>query len=176
MQSPYKVLQDWQRYYGGNLLIVLPDAFGTASFLRKAPDWIAEWTGFRPDSAPPIEAGEKIIEWWRAQGKDPKNKLLIFSDGLDVEAIEETYKHFRGKVRMAFGWGTNLTNDFEDCAPTATPGLTAISLVCKVTSANGRPAVKLSDNPAKATGDPKEIARYIKLFGETDRVRHAVKV
>ena len=63
---------------------------------------------------------------------------------------------------MAFGWGTNLTNDFEDCAPTATPGLTAISLVCKVTSANGRPAVKLSDNPAKATGDPKEIARYIK--------------
>ena len=176
MQAPYNVLQDWQRYYGGNLLIVLPDAFGTASFLRKAPDWIAEWTGFRPDSAPPIEAGEKIIEWWRAQGKDPKNKLLIFSDGLDVEAIEETYKHFRGKVRMAFGWGTNLTNDFEDCAPTATPGLTAISLVCKVTSANGRPAVKLSDNPAKATGDPKEIARYIKLFGETDRVRHAVKV
>ena len=176
MQSPYQVLQDWQRYYGGNLLIVLPDAFGTASFLRKAPDWIAEWTGFRPDSAPPIEAGEKIIEWWRAKGKDPKSKLLIFSDGLDVETIEETFKHFRGKVRMAFGWGTNLTNDFEDCAPTATPGLTAISLVCKVTSANGRPAVKLSDNPAKATGDPKEIARYIKLFGETDRVRHAVKV
>ena len=176
MQSPYQVLQDWQRYYGGNLLIVLPDAFGTASFLRKAPDWIAEWTGFRPDSAPPIEAGEKIIEWWRARGKDPKSKLLIFSDGLDVETIEETFKHFRGKVRMAFGWGTNLTNDFEDCAPTATPGLTAISLVCKVTSANGRPAVKLSDNPAKATGDPKEIARYIKLFGETDRVRHAVKV
>jgi nicotinate phosphoribosyltransferase len=176
MQSPYQVLQDWQRYYGGNLLIVLPDAFGTASFLRKAPDWIAEWTGFRPDSAPPIEAGEKIIEWWRAKGKDPKSKLLIFSDGLDVETIEETFKHFRGKVRMAFGWGTNLTNDFEDCAPTATPGLTAISLVCKVTSANGRPAVKLSDNPVKATGDPGEIARYIKLFGETDRVRHAVKV
>lgn len=174
--SPYGVLHDWQRYYGGNLLIVLPDAFGTAAFLRRAPDWVADWTGFRPDSAPPIEAGEKIIEWWRSKGKDPKSKLLIFSDGLDVGEIEETYKHFRGKVRMTFGWGTNLTNDFEDCAPTANPGLTAISLVCKVTSANGRPAVKLSDNPAKATGDPKETARYIKLFGETDRVRHAVKV
>ena len=133
-QSPYKVLQDWQRYYGGNLLIVLPDAFGTAAFLRDAPDWVADWTGFRPDSAPPIEAGEKIIEWWRAKGKDPKSKLLIFSDGLDVETIEETYRHFRGKVRMAFGWGTNLTNDFEDCAPTANPtASTAISLVCKVT-------------------------------------------
>ncbi|TGV63600.1 nicotinate phosphoribosyltransferase, partial [Mesorhizobium sp. M00.F.Ca.ET.158.01.1.1] len=56
-QSPYKVLQDWQRYYGGNLLIVLPDAFGTASFLRDAPDWVAEWMGFRPDSAPPIDGG-----------------------------------------------------------------------------------------------------------------------
>ena len=170
MQSPYKVLQDWQRYYGGNLLIVLPDAFGTAAFLRDAPDWVADWTGFRPDSAPPIEGGEKIIDWWREEGQGPEEKLLIFSDGLDVDTIEETYRHFRGKVRMAFGWGTNLTNDFEDCAPTATPGLTAISLVCKVTEANGRPAVKLSDNPAKATGDPKEIARYIKLFGEKDRV------
>lgn len=176
LASPYHVLQDWQRYYGGNLLIVLPDAFGTAAFLRDAPDWVADWTGFRPDSAPPIEAGEKIIAWWRSKGKDPRDKLLIFSDGLDVDEIEQTYRHFRGKVRMSFGWGTNLTNDFEDCAPTANPGLTAISLVCKVTSANGRPAVKLSDNPAKATGEPAEIARYIKLFGETDRVRHAVKV
>ena len=122
--APYQVLQDWQRYYGGNLLIVLPDAFGTASFLREAPDWVADWTGFRPDSAPPIEGGEKIIEWWRAKGNDPQNKLLIFSDGLDVDAIEETFKHFRGKVRMAFGWGTNLTNDFVDCAPTPTPGST----------------------------------------------------
>jgi nicotinate phosphoribosyltransferase len=176
LQSPYHVLQDWQRYYGGNLLIVLPDTFGTAAFLRKAPDWVADWTGFRPDSAPPIEGGDKILEWWRSKGKDPRTKLLIFSDGLDVDQIEEAYRHFRGKVRMSFGWGTNLTNDFEDCAPTANPGLTAISLVCKVTSANGRPAVKLSDNPAKATGEAEEIARYVKLFGETDRVRHPVKV
>src|SRR5262249_22460700 len=43
--SPYRVLQDWQKYYGGNLLIVLPDTFGTASFLRNAPDWVADWTG-----------------------------------------------------------------------------------------------------------------------------------
>ena len=66
--APYRVLQDWQRYYGGNLLIVLPDTFGTTAFLRDAPDWVADWTGFRPDSAPPIEGGEQIIDWWRAQG------------------------------------------------------------------------------------------------------------
>ncbi len=56
--APYQVLQDWESYYGGNLLIVLPDAFGTDSFLRDAPDWVADWTGFRPDSAPEIEGGE----------------------------------------------------------------------------------------------------------------------
>ncbi|QDC01937.1 nicotinate phosphoribosyltransferase [Mesorhizobium sp. 8] len=174
--APYQVLLDWQRYYGGNLLIVLPDAFGTAAFLRDAPDWVADWTGFRPDSAPPIEGGEKIISWWREKGRDPKKKLLIFSDGLEVDTIIDTYKHFEGKVRMAFGWGTNLTNDFEDCAPTPTDRLNPISLVCKVTEANGRPAVKLSDNPEKATGDRKEIARYLRIFGEEDRVRQLVKV
>jgi nicotinate phosphoribosyltransferase len=175
-QSPYKVLRDWQRYYGGNLLIVLPDAFGTAAFLRDAPDWVADWTGFRPDSAPPIEGGERIIEWWRKKGQDPRSKLLIFSDGLDVETIIETYRHFEGKVRMSFGWGTNLTNDFEGCAPVENDRLNAISLVCKVTETNGRPAVKLSDNPAKATGDKKEIARYLRIFGEKDRVEQLVKV
>src|SRR5262245_37654920 len=54
-QAPYRVLKAWQRYYAGNLLIVLPDTFGTTSFLRWAPDWVADWTGFRVDSAPAIE-------------------------------------------------------------------------------------------------------------------------
>ncbi|TWG93831.1 nicotinate phosphoribosyltransferase [Mesorhizobium sp. J18] len=174
--APYKVLQDWQSYYGGNLLIVLPDAFGTEAFLRSAPNWVADWTGFRPDSSPPIEGGERILRWWREKGKDPREKLLIFSDALDVDSIEKTYRHFEGRVRMSFGWGTNLTNDFEDCAPREIDRLKAISVVCKVTSANGRPAVKLSDNPEKATGDPKEIERYLKIFGTEKRVRQPVTV
>jgi nicotinate phosphoribosyltransferase len=174
--APYRVLEDWQRYYGGNLLIVLPDTFGTAAFLRDAPDWVADWTGFRPDSAPPIEGGEAIISWWKEKGRDPRQKLLIFSDGLDVDSIVATYRHFRGRVRMSFGWGTNLTNDFEGCSPDHNPGLEAISLVCKVSDANGRPAVKLSDNPEKATGDPEEIARYLRLFGSEGMVDQPVLV
>ncbi|HUH75761.1 MAG TPA: nicotinate phosphoribosyltransferase [Devosia sp.] len=175
--SPYRVLKDWESYYGGNLKIVLPDAFGTDAFLRDAPDWVADWTGFRPDSAPAIEGGEKIIAWWKSRGRDPRDKLLIFSDGLDVDMIEEAYLHFDGKVRMTFGWGTNLTNDFEDCAPDGSnPRLDPISIVAKVSEANGRPVVKLSDNPAKATGTPEETARYLAIFGETGRVAHAVKV
>ena len=66
---------------------------------------------------------------------------------------------------MSFGWGTNLTNDFRGCAPEPLDRLDPISLVCKVSSADGRPAVKLSDNPEKATGDPAEVRRYLKVFG-----------
>jgi nicotinate phosphoribosyltransferase len=175
-QAPYRVLQDWQRYYDGNLLIVLPDTFGTASFLRHAPDWIAEWTGFRPDSAPPIEGGEMILAWWRAKKKDPRDKLLVFSDALDVETIEQAYRHFHGKVRMSFGWGTNLTNDFAGCAPQPNAGLDAISLVCKVSEANGRPALKLSDNPNKAMGLPSEVERFLRIFGTEGRVEQPVSI
>jgi nicotinate phosphoribosyltransferase len=174
--AQYQVLQDWKSYYGGNLLIVLPDTFGTTAFLRDAPDWVADWTGFRPDSAPEIEGGEKIVAWWKSKGKDPRDKLLIFSDGLNVDDIEGAYKHFSGRVRMAFGWGTNLTNDFAGCSPTPNSRLDPISLVCKVSEAGGRPAVKLSDNPEKATGDEREVARYLKVFGDDDRVAHEVVV
>ncbi len=176
LDAPYRVLTDWNKLYGGNLLIVLPDTFGTAAFLRRAPDWIADWTGFRPDSAPPIAGGERIIRWWLERGRDPSEKLIVFSDGLDVDTIIESYRHFEGRVRMAFGWGTNLTNDFEDCLPDGSNSLNPISLVCKVSAANGRPAVKLSDNPQKATGEESEVARYVKIFGEEDRVDRAVKV
>jgi len=174
--APYRVLEDWRDHYGGNLLIALPDAFGTTSFLAHAPDWLADWTGFRPDSAPPIAAGEQIIRWWREKGRDPREKLLIFSDGMDVDTIEQTYRHFHGRVRMSFGWGTNLTNDFRGCAPFETRGLDPISLVCKVVEADGRPAVKLSDNPAKATGKPEEIARYLRIFGSEGMVESEVTV
>ncbi|MET3723276.1 nicotinate phosphoribosyltransferase [Sphingomonas trueperi] len=174
--APYRVLEQWRAHYGGNLLIALPDAFGTTSFLARAPDWVGDWTGFRPDSAPPIPGGEQIIRWWQEHGRDPREKLLIFSDGMDVESIEATYRHFNGRVRMSFGWGTNLTNDFRGCDPEGEAGLEPISLVCKVVAANGRPAVKLSDNPAKATGDPAEIERYLRVFGSAGRTEQLVQV
>jgi len=174
--APFRVLEQWRDHYAGNLLIVLPDAYGTTAFLDRAPDWVADWTGFRPDSAPPIEGGEQIIRWWQERGRDPREKLLIFSDGMDVDSIESVYRHFAGRVRMSFGWGTNLTNDFRGCAPFEAPGLDPISLVCKVVEANGRPAVKLSDNAAKATGEPEEIARYLGIFGESGRTEAPVTV
>src|SRR3569832_1201449 len=174
--APYRILDQWRQTYAGNLLIALPDAFGTHAFLRDAPDWVADWTGFRPDSAPPIEAGEESIAWWKARGRDPRQKLLVFSDAMDVDSIEEIIRRFGDRVRLSFGWGTNLTNDFVGCTPDGSVDLDPISLVCKVTSVDGRPAVKLSDIPEMATGDPAEIARYIRVFVDAGRVRAPVFV
>ena len=176
LQVPYRVLESWQRAYEGNLLIVLPDTFGTTSFLRRAPEWVARWSGFRIDSKDPIEGGEEIVAWWKAMGQDPRDKLLIFSDGLDIGDIERAWRHFSGRVHLGFGWGTLLTNDLRDCAPVKNPGLDPISLVCKVTRANGRPTVKLSDNLEKASGPPSLIERYQDVFGGGVLARKALAV
>ena len=176
LESPYKVLKSWQQTYDGNLLIVLPDTYGTTTFLKNAPDWVADWSGFRIDSKDPVAGGEELIQWWQSKGKDPKEKLLIFSDGLDVDTIENAYHRFNGRVRLSFGWGTHLTNDFRDCAPRMNNQLRAISLVCKVTSANGKPTVKLSDNLEKATGPADEIQRYKNIFGVENISRESVSV
>lgn len=174
--SPYRVLESWQRTYDGNLLIVLPDTYGTTNFLSNAPSWVADWSGFRIDSKEPIAGGEELIAWWTARGQDPKTKLLIFSDGLTVDVIEQVYERFSGRCRLSFGWGTHLTNDFSDCSTKPNMQLKAISLVCKVTDANGKQTVKLSDNFEKATGPDHEIERYRSVFGQDNMDSQSVEV
>jgi nicotinate phosphoribosyltransferase len=173
-QAPYQVLADWQEEHEGNLRIILPDTYGTEGFLKNAPDWLAGWTGIRIDSGDPTVGAETAIRWWQERGEDPRQKLVIFSDGLDVEKIEELHARFRGRVKVSFGWGTMLTNDFIGLVPD--DRLAPFSLVCKALSANGRPTVKLSDNPAKAMGPKDEIERYRRVFGVGEQVAQEVLV
>ena len=164
--APYNVLRDWARMYDGNLLVVLPDCFGTTAFLEQAPDWVADWKGARPDSKSPLPASRELIAWWKSRGRDPREKLVVLSDAMDIDTIEEAVRGLRGQINVSIGWGTNLTNDFKGCAPAGVDGeLRAISLVCKVVSVEGRPAIKLSDNPNKALGPSDEIERYRRVFG-----------
>lgn len=186
VQSQYEVCKQWQDDYRGGLLVFLPDTFGTTQFLKNAPLWLADWRGARPDSKPAIPGGEELIKYWEDHGQDPKEKLIIFSDGLDVridgfeprgEDITDIYNHFNGRVDISFGMGTMLTNDFIGCHPTDPDKLKAISLVCKVDSAGDRAAVKLSDNYEKATSsDQKEVARYREVFGHEGMANAPVNV
>jgi len=193
-ESQYKVLELWQQTYEGALRVMLPDTFGTTQFLANAPDWVANWTGQRVDSKDPYIAGDEYIEWLKARGRDPREKLLIASDTLDVDSILGLQAYFGGKIasgvtpadfrratdfhdpnkwtadrriRFSAGWGTLLTNDFRGCNPNNGAGFDPIGLICKVSSVEGKPAVKLSDNYSKALGPTSEIDRYRRVFGTT---------
>ncbi len=172
--APYDVLSDWHEEHDGNLRIILPDTYGTNGFLENAPDWLAGWTGIRIDSGDPATGAETAIDWWTSRGEDPREKLVIFSDGLDVDKIETLHKQFAGRVRVSFGWGTLLTNDFRGLVDD--DALAPFSLVCKAVAANGKATVKLSDNPEKAMGPKGEIERYKRVFevGEQERVEVVV--
>ncbi len=173
--AQYKVCAGWREAYSGNLLVALPDTFGTTQFLKDAPSYLAnEWKGFRPDSKGPKAAGDEIAAWLTRHGVDPRKRFVLFSDGLDVaidgfarhgEDIAEIHAYFDGRIGRTFGWGTNASNDFRGCDPRGEDLFDPVSLVCKVTAANGRPAVKLSDNFNKAVGDPATVAHYWKVFG-----------
>ncbi len=173
--AQYELCRQWQQAYSGNLLVALPDTFGTSQFLADAPAWLAaDWRGYRPDSKAPFEAGDELIAWLKANGVDPLQRFALFSDGLDVhidgfaphgDDIGAIHGHFAGRMGRAYGWGTNASNDFRGCDPRGEDLFDPLSLVCKVTAADGRPAVKLSDNYNKASGPPDEVARYRRVFG-----------
>jgi nicotinate phosphoribosyltransferase len=190
--SQYRILELWQSTYGREIRIMLPDTYGTTQFLADAPEWTADWTGQRIDSKDPYTAGDEYIDWLKQRDRDPKQKLIIASDAMDVEEIIGLHAYFMGtmapgltpsdfqsaadlndpakwtpgrRIRFSAGWGTLLTNDFRGCHPSGRNGFHPASLICKMTEADGRPAVKLSDNFSKATGLPAEIARYRRVFG-----------
>ena len=192
--AQYRLLEMWQQTYQGELLILLPDTFGTTQFLRNAPDWAADWTGQRADSKDPFVAGDEYIAWLNERKRDPRQKLFIASDSLDVDTILGLHAHFSGairrgaspadfrqasdffdeekwipgrRIRFSSGWGTLLTNDFRNCDPRGGSDFDPVNLVCKLNEANGRPAVKLSDNLQKALGPAEEIERYRRVFGLT---------
>lgn len=174
IDAQYQVLRDWQEVYGQGLRVFLPDTFTTEAFFRHAPAWVAGWKGFRQDSGDPIAVSNRYIEWLRERGVDPREKLIIPSDGLDVGPMTKIAYELKGRATYSFGWGTLLTNDFRGCH--GSQYLRPFSMVCKVTQANGRPCVKLSDNPSKATGPAEEVARYRSIFGVGHQIAQDVVV
>src|SRR3989344_3952353 len=173
--SQYTVLKEWEEMYGKALRIMLPDTFSSEQFFANAPEFVGEWRGMRQDSGDPFTRGHLYINWLRRRGIEAREKVLVFSEGLDVDQMVLLQEHFEGQIKTAFGWGTLLTNDFRNCH-TGNQYLRPFSMVCKVVEANGVPCVKLSDNINKATGPVGEVERYKKIFGATERTSEVVLV
>lgn len=157
--SHNRTLREWWETYGPGLSIALTDTYGTDFFFQDVTrEQAAQWRGLRHDSGDPVAFGERAIAFYRGHGVEAGEKLLVFSDGLDVEAMLRIAGRFQDRIQVGFGWGTNLTNDL---------GLEPLSIVVKMAEANGRRVVKLSDNLAKAIGEPEDIERFKRIFGYT---------
>jgi nicotinate phosphoribosyltransferase len=112
--------------------------------------------GVRHDSGDPFEWGEKLLAHYRAMRIDPKTKVMVFSDQLTVPLAIRLFERFRGRSQVAFGIGTNLTNDL---------GHPALSIVIKMTRCNGQPVAKISDEPSKSMDyDPSYVAYLREVF------------
>jgi len=166
--SQVQVLKDWEREYGLDLSIFLPDTFGSDWFFKNAVNCtrLKLWKGSRHDSGPPLEYAMKRIREYYYAGINPQEKLIIFADGLNVETMREISENLDGKIRYTFGWGTDLTNDL---------GPAPLSIVVKAVMADGRHVAKLSDNIAKATGHPGAVERMKSLVGYTNTYAAACK-
>ncbi len=162
-ESHRKMLQDWWNFYGETLSIALTDTYGSKYFFDDfTKEQAQNWKGLRQDSGDPFVFGEQAEAFYISKMVDPRDKLIVFSDGLNVDKIIELGDSFRNRIQTGFGWGTNLTNDL---------GFRTLSLVVKATWSNGHGTVKLSDNLNKAMGSEEDIKRFKKEFGYTNELK-----
>jgi nicotinate phosphoribosyltransferase len=150
--------ETWAREYRGDLGIALSDVYGIEPFLRDFDMYFCKlFDGARHDSGDPFTWGERMIAHYRENRVDPLTKTLIFSDGLTVEKTIALYQQFRGRCKLAFGIGTNLTNDL---------GYEPLQIVIKMVQCNGQPVAKLSDTPSKNMCEDQRYLAYLRqVFG-----------
>jgi len=147
----------WAREYRGDLGIALSDVYSMDAFLRDFDLFFCKlFDGVRHDSGDPFEWGEKLIAHYQKMRIDPRTKTMVFSDSLNIPLVIRLFQHFRGRSQIAFGIGTNLTNDI---------GYKPLSIVIKMTRCNGQPVAKISDEPSKAMDyDPSYVAYLRQVF------------
>ncbi len=147
-------LEHWVDVYRGDLGVALSDTYTTDVFFQQFDKKFAKlFDGVRHDSGDPLEFADKTIAHYQKHGINPLFKYIIFSDGLNLEKVEEITNYCSGKIGISFGIGTNLTNDV---------GLKPMNIVMKLIGVQAPnkeliPTVKLSDEHGKYTGDPKMI-------------------
>jgi nicotinate phosphoribosyltransferase len=152
--------ESWAREYRGDLGIALSDVYGMSAFLRDFDLYFCKlFDGARHDSGDPFDWGERMLAHYVKNRVDPKTKTLIFSDALTVPRTIALYQQFRGRCQLAFGIGTNLTNDL---------GYEPLQIVIKMVRCNGQPVAKLSDTPSKNMCDDEKYLAYLRQVFEIE--------
>jgi nicotinate phosphoribosyltransferase len=153
--------ENWAREYRGDLGIALSDVYGMSAFLRDFDLYFCKlFDGARHDSGDPFQWGERMLAHYAANRVDPLTKTLIFSDSLTVPRTIELYQQFRGRCQLAFGIGTNLTNDL---------GYEPLQIVIKMINCNGQPVAKLSDTPSKNMCEDEKYLAYLRQVFEIEQ-------
>ncbi|GAA94293.1 uncharacterized protein L969DRAFT_97384 [Mixia osmundae IAM 14324] len=169
------VLEQWETVYpNGQLSIALTDTFTSAAFFEAfvgEPARVQRWTGLRQDSGDPFAFIPLAIEAYRKADIDFSNKVIVFSDSLDIDkAVRLQKASEEAGIRCSFGIGTYFTNDFvavaSDSRDPASYGegnirqgepSTALNIVIKLATADGKPCVKISDETSKITGTAEAV-------------------
>ncbi|MCG8636340.1 MAG: nicotinate phosphoribosyltransferase [Desulfobacterales bacterium] len=152
----------WLKIYPGVLGIALTDTYTTAVFLKDFHHRAAIFDGVRQDSGDPLAFIQTMIDHYKTLGIDPASKTIVFSDGLDPDRALAIHRACDGRIKDAYGIGTNLTNDV---------GTTPLNIVIKLSGCSTgpdtdwKPTVKLSDDRGKHTGDKEELLRCMNDLG-----------
>lgn len=151
--SNWYALDAWVKEYGVLNGTALTDTITTDCFLQDFQlTYATLFSGVRHDSGDPYEWGEKMIEHYKSLDIDPATKTLLFSDSLDFERATALNRHFKGKVKPAFGIGTFISNDTK---------VHALNIVMKTTLCNGVDVAKLSDVKGKGMCKNPEYVEYL---------------
>ena len=139
--SNWFALDAWVKEYGVLNGTALTDTITTDCFLRDFQlTYATLFSGVRHDSGCPYEWGDKMIAHYKSLGIDPTTKTLLFSDSLNFEKATKIKDYFAGKVKVAFGIGTYISND--TCVD-------PLNIVMKTTLCNGMDVAKISDVKGK---------------------------
>jgi nicotinate phosphoribosyltransferase len=141
-------MEKWVEVYQGDLGIALTDTFTSDIFFKDFDSKYAKlFDGIRQDSGDPIRFAQKAIRHYENLRIDPMSKTIVFSDSLDIAAVEKIHDFCKGKIKDSYGIGTHLTNDV---------GVKPLNMVIKLTAitinSTWVSTVKLSDDPGKHTG------------------------
>lgn len=157
-KSQKMALDTWNETFRGELGIGLTDTISSDSFLKIFdPMFAKSFDGLRHDSGCPFAWGDKFIQHYKDLGIDPMTKTLIFTDSLDFDKCLDICEYFEGRINISFGIGTDLS-----AAVDGVSGYKPLSIVMKMTSANGHPVAKISDEPAKAMCEDATYLAYLK--------------